>query len=40
MKRKGLIIREDSYMFLDLEHSFGNDNEDTYQINIGLSKAF
>lgn len=31
---------KDSYMFLDLEHSFGNDNEDTYQINIGLSKAF
>lgn len=40
MKRKGLIIRVDSYMFLDLEHSFGNDNEDTYQINIRLSKAF
>lgn len=31
---------KDSYMFLDLEHSFGNDNADTYQINIGLSKAF
>lgn len=30
----------DSYMFLDLEHSFGNDNDETYQINIGLSKAF
>lgn len=33
-------MSKDSYMFLDLEHSFGNDNEDTYQINIGLSKAF
>lgn len=31
---------KDSYMFLDLEHSFGNDNDETYQINIGLSKAF
>ena len=31
---------EDSYMFLDMEHSFGNDNEDTYQINIGLNRAF
>ena len=31
---------DDSYVFLDLEHSFGNDNEDTYQVNIGLSKAF
>lgn len=31
---------EDSHMFLDVEHSFGNDNEDTYQINIGLNKAF
>lgn len=31
---------KDSYMFLDLERSFGNDNDETYQINIGLSKAF
>ena len=31
---------KDSYMFLDVEHSFGNDNEDTYQINIGLNRAF
>lgn len=31
---------KDSYIFLDLEHSFGNDNDETYQINIGLSKAF
>lgn len=27
----------DSYMFLDLEHSFGNDNADTWQINVGLN---
>lgn len=33
-------MSKDSYMFLDLEHSFGNDNDETYQINIGLSKAF
>ena len=33
-------MNDDSYVFLDLEHSFGNDNEDTYQVNIGLSKAF
>ena len=31
---------EDSYLFLDVEHSFGNDNEDTYQVNIGLNRAF
>lgn len=28
---------KDSYMFLDLEHSFGNDNADTWQINVGLN---
>lgn len=27
----------DSYMFLDLERSFGNDNADTWQINVGLN---
>ena len=31
---------KDSYVFLDVEHSFGNDNDDTYQINIGLNCAF
>ena len=31
---------DDSYLFLDVEHSFGNDNEDTYQVNIGLNRAF
>ena len=31
---------KDSYVFLDVEHSFGNDNDDTYQINIGLNRAF
>ena len=33
-------MSEDKYMFLDVEHSFGNDNEDTYQVNIGLNMAF
>lgn len=27
----------DSYMFLDLEHSFGNDNADTWQVNVGMN---
>ena len=26
-----------SYMFLDVEKSFGNDNEDTYQFNVGMN---
>ena len=33
-------MSEDKYMFLDVEKLFGNDNEDTYQINIGLNMAF
>ena len=33
-------MSKDKYMFLDVEHSFGNDNEDTYQVNIGLNMAF
>lgn len=28
---------KDSYMFLDLERSFGNDNADTWQVNVGLN---
>lgn len=28
---------KDSYMFLDLERSFGNDNTDTWQVNVGLN---
>lgn len=27
----------DSYMFLDLERSFGNDNADTWQVNVGMN---
>lgn len=30
----------DSYAYLDLEHSFGNDNDDTYQVNVGLQWNF
>ena len=33
-------MSKDKYMFLDVEKLFGNDNEDTYQINIGLNMAF
>ena len=33
-------MSEDKYMFLDVEKLFGNDNEDTYQVNIGLNMAF
>lgn len=29
-----------SYVYLDLEQSFGNDNEDTYQINAGMQWSF
>lgn len=31
---------ENSYVYLDLEQSFGNDNEDTYQINAGMQWSF
>ena len=33
-------MSKDKYMFLDVEKLFGNDNEDTYQVNIGLNMAF
>ncbi len=33
-------MSEDKYMFLDVEKLFGNDNEDTYQVSIGLNMAF
>ena len=26
-----------TYMFLDMEKTFGNDNEDTYQFNVGMN---
>ena len=33
-------MSKDKYMFLDVEKLFVNDNEDTYQVNIGLNMAF
>lgn len=33
-------LGEDSYIYLDVERAFGNGNDDTYQINIGLNRAF
>ena len=27
---------KNSYLFLDLEHSFGNDNDDSYQVSAGV----
>ena len=31
---------ENTYMYADVEQSFGNDNEDTYQFNLGLNVKF
>ncbi len=31
---------KNSYAFLDVEKSFGNDNDETYQINAGLQWTF
>ena len=38
----GLSCRtgKNSFVFLDLEHSFGNDNDDSYQISDALSQSF
>ena len=33
-------LGEDSYMYLDVERAFGNGNDDTYQISIGLNHKF
>lgn len=33
-------FENDFYIYLDAEHSFGNDNDDTYQINGGIRFAF
>ena len=33
-------MSKDSYAFLDFERSFGNDNDETYQINAGLQWSF
>ncbi len=33
-------IGKDSYAFMDFEKSFGNDNDETYQINAGVQWTF
>ncbi len=33
-------INKDSYIYMDFEKSFGNDFDDTYQINVGLQYSF
>lgn len=34
------VVGHNSYAYLDFEKSFGNDNDDTYQINAGLQWSF
>ena len=34
------MLSQSTYAFIDLEQSFGNDNDDTYQINAGVRWAF
>lgn len=34
------MMSKNSYAFIDLEQSFGNDNEETYQINAGVQWSF
>ena len=34
------MMSKSSYAFIDLEQSFGNDNDDTYQINAGVRWTF
>ena len=34
------MMSKNSYAFLDLEKSFGNDNDETYQINVGMQWSF
>lgn len=33
-------VNKASYAYMDFERSFGNDNEDTYQINVGMQWSF
>ena len=33
-------MSKNSYAFMDFEKSFGNDNEETYQINVGMQWSF
>lgn len=34
------MMSKNSYAFLDLEKSFGHDNDETYQINVGVQWTF
>ena len=34
------MMSKSSYAFLDLERSFGHDNDETYQINVGMHWSF
>lgn len=34
------MLSQSTYAFVDLEQSFGNDNDDTYQINAGVRWTF
>ena len=34
------MMSKSSYAFLDLERSFGDDNDETYQINVGMQWSF
>lgn len=34
------MMSKNSYAFVDLEKSFGNDNDETYQINVGMQWSF
>ena len=34
------VVGHNSYAYLDVEKSFGNDNDDTYQINGGVQWSF
>lgn len=34
------MMSKNSYAFIDLEQSFGNDNDETYQINAGVQWSF
>lgn len=34
------MMSKNSYAFMDFEKSFGNDNDETYQINVGMQWSF
>lgn len=34
------MMSKNSYAFMDFEKSFGNDNDETYQINVGIQWSF